>query len=580
MLDRIRHWRACLEETHSAAFELRRHFFLRFFDSELVSTPGQMRVVAAGVLAILLSSSLLFVQAYWHKYIALDQMPTPEPYRLALLADVLFLITFSMFVIAMFTTLQWPALFPGLRDYLALAGLPVRMREVFVAKFTALVAFAGSFVIATTLPPSLILPMMIGGRYSTHPTMQVPALFASCSLAALFVFFSLVAVQGVLLNLLPHRQFVRISLAIQGALLTALLCGFPLVLSISSLQNSMNQRPEWAVYVPPAWFLGLDQVIYGNHEPFAQRLAWVGLTSVAVAAAAAVLTYLWSYRRHRVRVLESRDTSARADQRSWRTGIAARFLPDPRKLAVFSFIGKTLVRSRHHRLVLTAFAALAIAVVVSSFEGLVLDGGFREVLKRSAAVRQAAISAPLALSLFLLAGFRYLFRLPVELPANWVFRVNEAGNRLAFLTATEQFLLCCAVAPVALVTLPLEMLLLGVSTGIAAGILCLVPSLILMEILLVRFEKVPFTSSYLPGRRPPVETVVIYGTAVMLYISILGSIINWAMRGKRSTLGVLVALLAVWWKVRRDRREDREIGKLEFEELPEPAIQTLSIQRD
>ena len=576
-LGRLHEW---LEETHSAGFELCRHFFLRFFDSDLVSTPGQWRVVAIGAIAILLSSSLIFVQAYWHKYMALETLETPAPYRLALVADALFLVTLAMFVIGLFTTLQWPSLFPGLRDYLALASLPVRMRQVFAAKFMALILFAASFIVATTLPPSLLLPMLSSGRYAAHSLQQVPALFVSCSLAAVFVFFSLVAAQGILLNLLPHRQFVRVSLAAQGALLTVLLCGLPFVFSIPNLRDFMNQRPEWAVWVPPIWFLGLHQVIFGNDEPMAVQLARLSLAAVGAATAAAVLTYLWSYRRHRVRLLESPAGTPKTEHRSWVAAVAIRLIPDPRKQAVFSFIAKTLARSRHHRLVLTAFAAIAIAVIFESFVSLALNYDFRGFLVQSRALREAAISAPLALSLFVLAGFRYLFRLPVELPANWIFRVNEPGNRLAFLTAVEQFLLCCAVAPVALLTLPLETLLLGSRAGIAAVILCLLPSLILMESLLVRFEKVPFTSSYLPGRRPLVETLLIYGVAVMLYVSVLSSIVVWALEGPRSTLGLFAALLAIWLKVRKGRLDDLQIGKLEFEEVPEPAIQTLNIQRD
>src|SRR6266850_7963833 len=95
-MKRVREW---LEETHSAAFELRRHFFLRFFDSDLVSTPGQWQVVASGVLAILLSLSLIYTQAYYHKYLELNALPTPDPQRLATLADILFLITLAMALI-------------------------------------------------------------------------------------------------------------------------------------------------------------------------------------------------------------------------------------------------------------------------------------------------------------------------------------------------------------------------------------------------------------------------------------------------------------------------------------------------
>ena len=567
-----------LEETHSARFELCRHFFLRFFDSELVATPGQWRVVAIGAIAILLSSSLIFVQAYWHKYMALDGLPDPEPHHLATVADALFLITFAMFVIGLFTTLQWPSLFPGLRDYLALAALPVRLREIFIAKFTALVSFAGVFIIATTFPPAVLMPTVSAGRYSTHSILQVPALFISCSLAALFVFFSLVAVQGVLLNLLPVRQMARVSLAAQGVLLTVLLCGLPMVFAIQGLQDSMKLRPDWAVWAPPAWFLGLHQVILGNSEPFALRLARIGLAAVAGATLFAILMYLWSFRRHRVRLVESVSTAPRTVTRTWATGLTDR--TNPRKLAVFAFISKTLARSPHHRLVLTGFSAVALAVIFESFVSLALSPDFRGFLARSNAVREAAISAPLALSLFVLAGFRYLFRLPVEIRANWVFRVNEPGNRLEFLTAAGEFLVCFAVVPVALVTLPLEMFLLGPGTGFAAAILCLLPSLILMESLLIRFEKVPFTSSYLPGRRPLVETLLIYGMAVGIYVWIFSLIVNWALGGPRSALGLFIILLAIWLRVRKGRLEDLEIGRLEFEELPEPAVQTLSIFRD
>ena len=574
---RFREW---LEETHSAGFELRRHFFLRFFDSELVSTPGQWQVVAGGMAAVLVSWSLIFAQAYYRKYAQLNKLPTPESHQMATLADVLFLITLAMALIGLFTTLQWPSLFPGLRDYLAMASLPVRMRDVFVAKFTALIGFAAIFIVAITLLPSLLVPAVMAGRYAIDSKLQIPAIFVSSSAAALFVFFSLVAVQGVLLNILPVRQFSRISLAVQAALLTALLCALPFVFSIPGLARAMNQRPEWIVRAPPVWFLGLHQVMIGNREPFAIRLAGDSLVGLTGAICAAILTYLWSYRRHKVRLLESPSAPPTTTHRDWLANLAGRLIPDSRELAVFAFIAKTLARSRRHRLVLTAFSALAVAVIFESFATLALNHGLRGLSTPSAALRQVAISAPLALSMFVLAGFRYLFRLPVELSANWVFRINEPGNRRIFLAAAERFLLYCAVAPVALITLPVEALLLGPGMGCAVAILCLLPSLVLMELLLIQFEKIPFTSSYLPGRRPVIETLVIYGVGVTLYISVLSSLMNWCLRQRGSTVALFVIMLAAWWRARTARLEDWKIGLLEFEELPEPVVRTLRIERD
>src|SRR5437660_3424775 len=158
MHDTVHNFREWLEETHSTGFELRRHFFRRFFDSDLVSMPGQWRVVAIGALGIVASFSLIMTQAYFAKYRRLLELDSPEPFQMAAVSDHLFLITLSMCLTGLLTALQWPSLFPGLRDYLALTSLPLRTRQIFVAKFTALLAFVSIFIFAINLLPSIILP--------------------------------------------------------------------------------------------------------------------------------------------------------------------------------------------------------------------------------------------------------------------------------------------------------------------------------------------------------------------------------------------------------------------------------------
>ena len=572
--------RAWLEETHSTRFELHRHFFLRLFDSDLISTPGQWQTVAGGVAAMLLSSSILYTSNYNRKYLVLNALPEPGPYRLAERADALFLVVLMMFLIALLTILEWPALFPGLRDYHALAGLPVRARDIFLAKFGALSAAAGLAILALTVPPAMYIPWLMSGQHAPPFFVEGAALLASCAGGAAFVFFTLVALQGVLLNLLPIRLFPRVSLALQGLLITSLLCLLPLVFSLPSLAPYMGQRPPWVVWAPPFWFLGLHQAMIGNHEPLAARLAWMGVAAPLSAALVAVLAYLWSYRRHKVRLLESPIVERTAGAGRLLAGYADRLIPDPRELGVFGFMTRTLGRSRPHRLVLTAFGALAVAVIFESFVSLALSRGFRGFSVETPALRQAVVSAPLALSLFVLAGFRYLFRLPVELHANWVFRLAEPGNRLYLLAAVERFLSWFAIAPIALLTLPLEMRLLGAGEGFAASVLCLLPSLALMELLLFQFQKLPFTSSYLPGKRPLIQTVVIYLVGAGLYVSMLGGVIAWAIQERTRALVLFVILLAAWLKARRSRLDDWQTGQLEFEELPEPAVHTLGIERD
>ena len=192
--------RGWLAKTHSTGFELLRHFFLRFCDSELIGDPSQARVVAAGMFGVLVSLSLIVVPGYYHKYRVLAELDSPEPYRRAVLGDVLFLNALVMSIAALFTLLEWAALFPGLRDYLALAALPVKMREIFLAKFAALFALAFVVIAGTALPPSLLLPTLMQGRYETDPAWHALGIFLGCVLGGCFVFFTLVAVQGLLLR--------------------------------------------------------------------------------------------------------------------------------------------------------------------------------------------------------------------------------------------------------------------------------------------------------------------------------------------------------------------------------------------
>jgi hypothetical protein len=561
---------AWLDETHSTAFELRRHFLLRFFDSEFVSSPGQWRVVMGGAIGILASLILVFAQAYFHKYAELSKFEDLEPYQLALVADLLFFATLAMLMLGLFTTLQWPALFPGLRDYLALAALPVRMREVFTAKFQALLAIAVVVTVATTILPSLVFPAVANLKI-----IYAPAIFLSFSCAGLFVFLSLVAFQGVLLNLLPIRQFSRVSLAIQGIFLSAFLCALPFVFSIPNLHQSMKLRPDWALAFPPVWFLGQVQFIVGDREPFAIRLAAIGAIATIAAAGAALLTYFWSYRRHRKRVIESPSVEA-GSAGILPLGTIDRLLPNERRLAVFVFIAKMLRRSRQHRLILTAYIAIALAIIFEGFVSL----GLANKSWTSGAARQVVIAAPLALSLFLLAGLRYLFRLPIELRANWVFRIHEPGRGTEMLEGMERFVYFCALLPVVLITLPLEMKLLGVSTGLEASLLCALPSMILVEFLLFRFERVPFTSSYLPGQRPLVEVLLDYAVAAIVYVWTLSIFIRLALGSLALAASAFVGFLVLWWWLRRVRLDWRPLGRLEFDEIGEPVVQLLEIDKD
>ncbi|MEZ5401058.1 MAG: hypothetical protein R2729_15410 [Bryobacteraceae bacterium] len=577
-MNRFERW---VEATHSTGFELRRHFLARFFDSDLVTTPGQWRVVAGSAAGIVASVILLVTQSYYGKYLRLLEMDSPNPFRLAMLADHLFFVTIAMLLTGLFTALLWPSLFPGLRDYMALAGLPVKARQIFIAKFTALLLLSSAFIAAVNLLPSLMLPAVSNGRYQEHALISALTLFIAATLAAFFVFFVLVALEGVLLNVTPPQWFPAVSLGAQGILLVALLCALPFALTIPGLYWAMDLRPSAALWAPPAWFLAIDQRMLGNREPFAAALAARAWIALAGSASAAVTAYLWSYRRHRVRLLETPLPENRDSRMlTLLSRIADKLMADPPERAVFAFMAKALARSPRHRLVLTIYAGVAVAIVASAFLSLMFQAGFRGFAVRTDALRHTAVSAPLALSLFLVSGYRYLYRLPVELRANWIFQVNEGENRRAFLSATDRFVAWFGLYPLFLLTLPLEVTLLGWRDGVAAAALASVTALILRELMLYQFQKIPFTCAYLPGKRNLLETLLLYGAGVAIYISTLSAFFAWCILEPSHTLTVFGLLLAGWAWFRAARIDDSVLGAIEYEEEHEPAVHTLAIDAD
>jgi len=324
----------------------------------------------------------------------------------------------------------------------------------------------------------------------------------------------------------------------------------------------MNERPGWAIWAPPLWFLGLDQVIDGSSDPFAARLAKLAFEGVAAVAGGTFLTYLWSYHRHRKRVIES--PAIAGSGRFEIPGLVSDLLlPNPRTLAVFDFTARSLARSRHHRLILIGFCAVAVAVIAQGISQ-----------------PQIVVAAPLALSLFTLTGLRYLFRHPIELRANWLFRIHQPGTAAPLLAGVERFVLYCGVVPIAALTLPAERRVLGAQAGLFASVACVLLSLMLMETLLFSFEKIPFTSSYFPGRRPLIETVVRYGVIAVIWIGGLSSLIRFSIGSTPGSAVLIALLLAGWWKARNARLDCQRVDRLEFEEDEEPAVQVLSIDRD
>jgi hypothetical protein len=147
-----------LAETHGVKVELVRHFLARMLDGEWSSTPGQWRNVVVGAFAMLVPAGLLIMRegvlklngAPANKYRELEMLANPAPFRAAAIADQLALLTLVLAVTGLLALIQWQSFFPGRRDYISLAGLPIRSRQIFTARFTTVMLFSAALVLVRT----------------------------------------------------------------------------------------------------------------------------------------------------------------------------------------------------------------------------------------------------------------------------------------------------------------------------------------------------------------------------------------------------------------------------------------------
>ncbi len=564
----MRRW---LSETHSAGFELFRHFLVRFFDSDLVTTPGQWTKVLIGAFSLLIPVFMMVVPSLAHKYAYFSSLPSPEPYRHALRADELWLITLGMSAVGLLAAAEWQSLFPGLRDYLALGGLPVRPRQIFMAKLLALFALITAAIIAINAFPTIAFAGLSLGRWQSNPSVlaHFVAHGASCFLASYFLCFALIACQGFLLNVLPPRWFARVNSYVQGLLITWMLVLIVLSLSIDSKVETAVLRPELARWLPPVWFLGLYQAILGDPDPQFRALAARALAGLGVAVGAALVFYLVSYQRHRRLFVEG----AAGRQRDHKLGriLLDWLIPNPRQQAVFVFMARTLARSAQHRMVLMGYLGFSLAMVLSGIIGLRVTPG----VTPSQIVMASFVNAHLVLLIGLLIGFRHLFSIPSELRANWIFRITEREGRTHWLRAIDRFALFSVAPFILLVPLPLEVAMLG-ARAVGESIVFAVGGLLVYERLFFEAEKLPFTCSYLPGKRPA-WTIVLAFIGVVSLLPAANMILVSLLEHRVSALVFLALLVVTWTQTHRARELSWAELPLMYEEAPEPAVRTLNL---
>ena len=562
-------WKESLRETHGPVFELFRHFLLRFFDSDLITAKEHTPAAVVGAVAVLMQWMFIFIQPLKMKYEHFSGLGAPAPYREALRADELWLITLMMSAIGLLTAIKWQSLFPGLRDYRALASLPLRPGQVFVAKLLALLTVFAAVVMVLNLLPGLAFPAVSAGRWAFRPSLggRVLAHMAACVAGSYFFFFALVALEGVLLNLLRPRVFRRVTGSLQGFLVAATLV--ILVLSFSIQPQIANAAVERNVarWLPPVWFLGLYQTLAGDPDQAMHQLARWALAAMAAAVVLTVATYAISYIRRRTLLVE--ETAAGSKNRRRPGAILEWLVPNPRQQAVIAFTWKTLAYSSQHRMILMAYGGFGMAILLTGMLGA------GRVFDPSRAIAARFAAGHVILLVFLLIGLRHLFSLPTELGANWMFRITEREGRRDWMRALDRVILFSGAAAMVAIPFPAEAMLLG-WRAVAEAVLFIAFGLLCYEWAFSSWEKLPFTCSYLPGKTPA-WIVALELVALLVALPIVSGVMVACLYNWLAYVGVIAVLVTVWSRVHAVRREDWGQVRLQYEEFPDPDIHGLGL---
>jgi len=580
--------------------QLVRHFFNGFFASDLVSTKAETGLTLTHILALLAVPGALISFHLLPKYsFYLARLPLAVQ-DLASLVDKCFFLAFSMVITGFITVLEWDTLFPDGRDYRILSPLPIQLRTLFAAKGTALVLFLVIFSVVINGFSTLLFPIVVdagkgvllNNKWFVFPQAELDVLRERISLHHItwfigthalsvfagntFVFLSCISIQGLLMNAFGFRAFRVISRSIQIVLMILLLSVFFLFPEILTSFDKLRQNAAFTTFFPPMWFLGLYETMLGTRDAVLRSLATLAVVATLLAIVAFLLVYAVSYKRHLRRSLETEPilpTALGGLSRSLLRLVDMFAVRNPVEQASFAFVSKTILRSNKHRLYWGAYISVGLALVLV---GLVTPSSSEDYAALELP-NSGVLSVPLVLSFFILAGMRVIFAIPSELRSNWIFKLTE-GDRMQYFSATHKVMFAFGVFPLLLLLLPFYLLLWGWPTTLIHLSYAMTLSLILIEVLLLKFQKIPFTCSYLPGKANIKLLWSVYLFSFTTYAYTMTKLEEWLMVNpvRFAYFYAAVLPLLIGWITYRNRSFDRTLS-LTFEEEPTPAVQTLDL---
>ncbi len=553
---------------------LLRVFIGRVFHGGGDSGASEMDVALGVVLILLAMPGVMVSLLLFEKFGSLIRWMRGDgvfdPFTAAI-PDEYFFIVLSMVVTGAAAIWRWDALFLDRRDYTNIIPLPISLRRIFLGNLAAILLLAVALTLDVNAASFVLFPVaVVGSQDSLTLFLRFGAGHAvTVVLASAFSFFAVFALIGLLVAVLPYAIFRRISLYIRFAVALFFLALLATSFTVPSYLAQAERTNINAVSaLPPVWFLGICETLWGNGQnPFFAAMTRTALLALGISLAVAILSYALSFRRSFIRIPETAEVGPlpRSQFQLLPVGLFDRILlRDPPQRACFHFVTRTLLRSEAHLQIASAFVAMGLVVSVQSLASAFHASAANSLHNPS----EDLLAIPFILSFCMIIGIRLAFEIPSDLRANWVFAVWIDPNALQTRPIARKILLTFSLAPLVPICFVSSAILWDFGAALLHTAIFTACTITFVELLLLRFRKIPFTCSYPPFQSHSALVFVAYLFGFLIFTSYLPELELWSLADPWRVSLFLPLVAAILVTIHQYRKQMLDMDKhLIFEEI-------------
>jgi len=168
---------------------------------------------------------------------------------------------------------------------------------------------------------------------------------------------------------------------------------------------------------------------------------------------------------------------------------------NPLTQAITFFSLRTLLRSRQHRMILGFYLGLGVSCAVGYANAYL--GGFRSA---GTTISVSFLLVTIVTTILTIFSLRVVASLPISLSANWVIRITQIRPARDYQKAVRMSWLALGLAPPLLLMAATLVAAYPWAPALGHFLVMLCLGILLVELCLYTFPKIPFTCSYLPGK--------------------------------------------------------------------------------